>query len=45
MYASNKNLVFAEYRKKCCGSFYIVFMMIRYSLFFQFLFYTVMVSR
>jgi hypothetical protein len=44
MYASNKNLVFAEYRKKWCGSFYIVFSMIRYSMFFQFLFYTVMVS-
>jgi hypothetical protein len=27
--------------RRFCGSFYIVFMMIRYSMLFQFLFYTV----
>lgn len=42
MYVANKNLFFAEYRKKVCGSCYIVFTMVRYSMLYQFLFYTCM---
>jgi hypothetical protein len=41
MHYINKNLLFPEYRKKCCGALYIVFVNLRYSLVFQFLFYTV----
>lgn len=41
MYYINKNLLFAEYRKKCCGAGYIIFAMLRYCLVFQFLFYNV----
>lgn len=41
MYYINKKLLFGEYRKKCCGAGYIIFAMLRYCLFFQFLFYNV----
>mmetsp|Transcript_22379 Transcript_22379/g.62154 ORF Transcript_22379/g.62154 Transcript_22379/m.62154 type:complete len:790 (-) Transcript_22379:1563-3932(-) len=41
MHLINKKLLFPEYRKSCCGSLYIVFVKLRYSLVFQFFFYTV----
>jgi cellulose synthase/poly-beta-1,6-N-acetylglucosamine synthase-like glycosyltransferase len=41
MYYINNKLLFGEYRKKCCGAGYIVFVMLRYCLVFQFLFYNV----
>lgn len=41
MNACNQKLLFPEYRKKWCGSFYLIFVKLRYCLVFQFLFYTV----
>jgi len=41
MHWINNKLLFPEYRKRCCGALYIVMMKLRYSLVFQFFFYTV----
>jgi cellulose synthase/poly-beta-1,6-N-acetylglucosamine synthase-like glycosyltransferase len=41
MRAVNQNLLFPEYRKKWCGGLYLVFVKLRYSFLFQFLFYNV----
>lgn len=41
MYFINNKLLFPEYRKKCGGALYIIFVNLRYCLTFQFLFYTV----
>lgn len=41
MYYANNKLLFPEYRKKCGGGLYIVFVSLRYGLLFQFLFYSV----
>lgn len=43
MHYINNKLLFPEYRKKCCGAFYIIFVMLRYGFIFQFLFYNVTV--
>eukprot|EP00977_Amphora_coffeiformis_P015377 scaffold4510_cov183-Amphora_coffeaeformis.AAC.62 len=41
MHYINNKLLFPEYRKKCCGALYIIFVKLRYCLVFQFLFYSV----
>ena len=41
MHYINNKLLFPEYRKKCFGALYIIFVKIRYCLVFQFLFYSV----
>jgi len=41
MHTINKNLLFPEYRRKWCGSCYLVWVKLRYCLTFQFLFYSV----
>ena len=41
MHYINNKLLFAEYRKKIFGAGYIIFVMLRYCLVFQFLFYNV----
>jgi cellulose synthase/poly-beta-1,6-N-acetylglucosamine synthase-like glycosyltransferase len=41
MHYINRKLLFPEYRKKCWGGLYIVFVKLRYCLVFQFFFYTV----
>ena len=41
MYYINNKLLFAEYRKRCCGAAYVVYTMLRYCLVFNFLFYNV----
>ena len=35
MHYINNKLLFPEYRKRCCGALYIIFVKIRYCLFFQ----------
>ena len=35
MHYINNKLLFPEYRRRCCGALYIIFMKIRYCLFFQ----------
>ena len=41
MHYINNKLLFPEYRKKCFGTLYIIFVKLRYCLVFQFLFYSV----
>lgn len=41
MHYINNKLLFPEYRKKCFGALYIIFVKLRYCLVFQFLFYSV----
>ena len=41
MHFINNKLLFPEYRKKWCGAGYLIFVMIRYCMLFQFLFYGV----
>ena len=41
MHYINNKLLFPEYRKKCCGALYIIFVKLRYCLVFQFFFYSV----